>query len=281
MFANLNRRTFLLAAVLCLAGLASPFSAWAEEGAPAAKKKTLDVFAAASLTDAFKTLGKQFEAQEAGVAVVFNFGASNQLRTQLEQGAKADIFVSANKKEMDAAIASKAVADGAAKPFVWNRLVVLVPKDNPGQVATLKDLAKPKLKLVLADKAVPVGKYALDMFDKLAADAEYGPAYKEQALANVVSREENVKAVVTKVRMGEADAGVAYVSDLTGKDSDKLAMIPVPDKFNQIASYPIAPVAKSEQQELAAKFIEYLLSPAGKEVLKANGFIVDPPAGNK
>jgi molybdate transport system substrate-binding protein len=230
------------------------------------------VFAAASLTTAFKEIGRSFEASHPGVTVTFNFGGSNQLRAQIEKGATADVFASANKKEMDAAIAAKVVGAGSERVFVWNRLVVIMPKANPGKIESLKDLARPKLKLVLADKAVPVGRYALNMLDKMAASAEYGTAFKEQVLANVVSQEENVKAVVAKVRMGEGDAGIVYVSDTAGKDGEHLASLPVPDAYNEVAAYPIAPVAASVRKDLGREFVEAVLSPAGNAVLKAHGF---------
>jgi molybdate transport system substrate-binding protein len=266
----------LVALVGCGGGSRSSTEAQGNKAAdtprPPATPQTLTVFAAASLTSAFKEIGTSFEASHPGVTVTFNFGASNQLRTQIEQGATADVFASANKKEMDAAVASKSVETGSDRVFVRNRLVVIMSKGNPAKIESLKDLARPKIKLVVADKAVPVGKYALNMLDKMAASAEYGPAFKEQVLGNVVSQEENVKAVVAKVRLGEGDVGIVYVSDTVGKDGEHLVSLPVPDAYNEIAVYPIAPVAGSARKELGREFIEAVLSPSGKAMLAAHGF---------
>ena len=124
------------------------------------KPVDLTVFAAASLIDAFDEIGLAFEVTHPGVKVVFNLGGSQNLRTQLEQGAQADVFASANQKEMDAVVAAGLVDPGAARTFVTNQLVVVLPAGNPGGVHTLQDLARPGLKLVLADEAVPAGRYA-------------------------------------------------------------------------------------------------------------------------
>src|SRR5205814_976100 len=133
-----------------------------------------------------------------GSKVIFNFGASTQLRTQLEQGARAGVFASANQTEMDRA-KSSGVIGGPDKVFVRNRLAVIVPKANPGQVNDLKDLARPGLKLVTAAPEVPIGVYARDMLDKMSKDAAYGPDFKDRVDANIVSREPNVRQVVAKV----------------------------------------------------------------------------------
>jgi molybdate transport system substrate-binding protein len=231
----------------------------------------LSVFAAASLTDAFKDLGAQFTA-ETGIPVQFNLAGSQQLRAQLEQGAAADVFASASEKEMEAAIAAGLVAAGAEQVFARNRLVVILPKANPAGVASLADLAKPGLKLVIADQAVPVGQYTREMLDKMSLDAGFGPDFGARALANVVSYEQNVKAVVSKVQLGEADAGVAYLTDVTPEAAEKVSALAVPDAFNRVAAYPIAPLAKSQAASAAAEFVRYALSEAGQAVLERHGF---------
>ena len=157
----------------------------------AEEKKDVAVFAAASLTESFTEIGKAFEAAHPGVTVNFSFGASNQLRTQLEHGAKADVFASANTKEMEAAVKAKVIDADTVKTFARNRLVVVMPKENPGKVSALGDLARAKLKFIMADAAVPVGKYTLDMLDKMAQDDAFGAKFKEGVLANVVSREDS------------------------------------------------------------------------------------------
>ncbi|HEX2979760.1 MAG TPA: molybdate ABC transporter substrate-binding protein, partial [Anaerolineaceae bacterium] len=212
---------FILAALLLSActpqatPAATPVTALPTQTAPAVAPaedpnaaQTLTILAAASLTESFTELGDLFEAQNAGVTVQISFAGSQQLAQQLEQGAPADVFASASKKYMEAAVESKRVNADAAQAFVKNRLVVIFPKDNPGEIAALVDLAKPGLKLDLADKSVPVGQYSLDFLDKASQDAGFDSQFRDSVLKNVVSYEDNVKAVVTKIALGEADAGI-------------------------------------------------------------------------
>jgi molybdate transport system substrate-binding protein len=236
--------------------------------------KTLTVFAAASLTESFTEIGKQFEAANPGVKVTFNFAGSQQLRAQLEQGAKADVFASANTKEMTTAIISDSlVVSGTQRTFVTNRLAVILPKSNPGKITSLADLARPGLKLDFADPSVPVGQYALDMLTKMSQDATFGATFKDKVVANVVSREDNVKSVVSKVQLGEADAGVVYTTDITPNAAKDLTTLDVPDKFNVIATYPIAPLKDAPEPKLAGQFVEWVLSSKGQQVLTQYGFI--------
>ena len=232
---------------------------------------TLNVFAAASLTDAFNEIGKQFAAEHAGTEVVFNFAGSNQLATQIGQGAPADVFASANKTQMQAAIDSGRIVSGTQQTFVRNRLVVVTPADNPAQLGSLQDLAKPGIKIVLAAKEVPVGQYALDFLDKAEAEVSLGAGYKEAVLANVVSYEENVRSVLAKVALGEADAGVVYTSDAAVSEGE-VQQIEIPDALNTVANYPIAALNDSASPELAQQFVEYVLAPSGQQVLEKYGF---------
>ena len=205
--------------------------------------------------------------------MTFNFAGSQQLAQQLTSGAPADVFASANKKQMQVAVDAGRIVADTAQPFVHNRLVVIMPSDNPAGITALTDLAKPGLKLVLADAAVPVGQYSLDFLAKASAQPDYTSAFSETVLANVVSYEENVRAVLTKVQLGEADAGIVYTSDISGDARDQIARVDIPDALNVIATYPIAPVSDSAQPELAAQFVELVLSPEGQQVLAAYGFI--------
>jgi molybdate transport system substrate-binding protein len=231
--------------------------------------KTLTVFAAASLTDAFDEIGKEFEAVNPGVTVQNNFAGSQTLRTQIEQGAQADVFASANTKEMDALVAGNFVAADSAKIFLTNQLVVVMPANNPAGVVTLADLAKPGLKVVLAAKEVPVGNYALHVLDKL--NAALGAGFKDQVLANVVSCENDVKQVVAKVQLGEADAGIVYSSDAVA--APELKKIDIPVENNVIAKYPLAALTQSKDPELARAFIAYVLSTDGQSALLKWGFL--------
>jgi molybdate transport system substrate-binding protein len=237
---------------------------------------TLTVFAASSLTEAFTELGKGFEQEHSGVKVVFNFAGSQQLAQQLGQGAPADVFASANNKQMQVAIEGGRVVSGTQQVFVRNRLVVIYPADNPAGLTQLQDLAKPGLQLVLAAKEVPVGQYALDFLDKASQDAAFGSTFKDDVLKNVVSYEENVKAVLTKVTLGEGDAGIVYTSDISGDAASKVSSLAIPDQLNTIAVYPIAPVSDSANQELANAFIQTVLSSSGQAILTKYGFIPIP-----
>jgi molybdate transport system substrate-binding protein len=241
------------------------------------ENKTLTVLAAASLTESFTEMGKMFETQNPGVKVVFSFGGSQQLAQQLGQGADADVFASASKKYMDAAVEAKRVNKEDSKTFVKNRLVVIFPKDNPGGMKELKDLAIAGLKLDLADKTVPVGQYSLDFLDKAVKDAAFGPKFKDNVIKNVVSYEDNVKSVLTKIVLGEADAGIVYVTDITADATEKVSRLDIPDALNTIASYPIAPISDSKNADLAKAFIDMVLSLDGQAVLAKSGFIPAAP----
>lgn len=240
-----------------------------------AQSTSLTVFAAASLTEAFGEIGQQFE-QRYGTSVAFNFAGSQQLSQQLAQGAEADVFASANRQEMNKAITSGAVISGTQQIFARNRLVVIVPKDNPGQINQLQDLARPGLKLVFAAEQVPVGGYTQQALEKMSADPTFGADFQTNVNANVVSQEQNVKSVVAKVSLGEADAGVTYTSDVTPALGDTIATITIPDSFNQIAAYPIAPTnSPPAGKELAQRFVDFVVSPEGQAILDRYNFIVE------
>ncbi len=273
---GLHYLVFLLLALSLVVTGCQPVSVPTSGSAPAASDAgtaplTLNVFAAASLTDAFNEISEQFAAEHPGTDVVFNFAGSNQLATQIGQGAPADVFASANKTQMQAAIDSGYIVSGTQQTFVRNRLVVVTPADNPAQLASLQDLAKPGIKIVLAAKEVPVGQYALDFLDKAEADGSLGTGYKGAVLANVVSYEENVRSVLAKVALGEADAGVVYTSDAVMSEGD-VQQIEIPDALNTVASYPIATLGDSSNLDLAQQFVDYVLAPAGQHVLEKYGF---------
>lgn len=235
---------------------------------PVTASRTLTVFAAASLTDAFIEIGKNFEATRPGVTVTFNFAGSQTLRTQVEQGAPVDVFASASGKEMDTLVAGKFVAEGTPQIFLTNKLVVLLPANNPASLQTLEDLARLGIKLVLAAEEVPVGNYARQSLEKM--NASFGADFKHKVLANVVSNEDNVKQVVAKVQLGEADAGIVYTSDVVA--ALDLKSIEIPVDLNVITKYPIAALTASPNANLAADFIAYVLSPEGQAILTKWGF---------
>lgn len=242
------------------------------EAAPA-EPTILTVFAAASLTEAFTEIGQNFSAVHPGVEVTFNFAGSQQLAQQMGQGAPVDVFASANATQMNVAIDSGRIVTGTQHTFVRNRLVVVTPADNPAGIVALSDLGKAGLKIVLAAKEVPVGQYALDFLDKAAADGSFGAGYKDAVLANVVSYEENVRAVLAKVTLGEADAGIIYSSDVSQEAVSQVQRIDIPDNLNTIARYPIAPLSDSPHAEAAQQFIDYVLSTEGQQLLESYGFM--------
>ena len=267
-----------LAALLvgCAAAPATaPSPTVAAVASPAGPSVELTVFAAASLIDSFTAIGQKFEAANPGTKVTFNFAGSNDLAAQIGKGAPADVFASANLAQLNGLVKSGQIADGASRTFARNRLVVIVPAANPGKITTLADLARPGLKLVLADKSVPVGQYALDFLDKASADPSFGSTYKANVVKNVVSYEQDVKAVVSKISLGEGDAGVVYATDVTPAVADKLGKIAIPDALNTVAAYPIGPIKGSKQLALAQKFVDFLLSADGQAILAQWGFL--PP----
>ena len=265
--------TLLLAVFLIACGTAAtptvvPPSPAAQASAPAAR--TLTVFAAASLTQAFGEIGKAFEAANPGVTVTFDFAGSQTLQTQIQQGAPADIFASASGTNMDTLVSGGFVDKAAPQIFLTNKLVVILPENNPANIQSLFDLSKPGLKVVLGDATVPAGKYARQILDNMSKDPTYGTDFSTKVLANVVSNETDVKQVVAKVQLGEADAGIVYVSDAIAAPT--LKTIEIPTALNVVAKYPIAPLLKSANPDLAGQFITYVLSADGQATLKKWGF---------
>jgi molybdate transport system substrate-binding protein len=237
----------------------------------------ITVMAAASLTDAFEEIGRLYQERHPGVKAVFNFGGSQQLSQQIAQGAPADVFASADSKQMEVAEQSGRVAARDVVAFAHNRLVVILPRSNPAGITRLQDLARPGLKLVIAAEEVPVGSYTMIFLEKASEDAAFGADFKQKVLANVVSYEENVKSVVSKVELGEADGGVVYISDASGAEADKVRQIPIPDALNVSADYPIAVLNDSRHPSLARDFVDLALSADGQAILAKYGFIPVKP----
>lgn len=232
----------------------------------------LTIFAAASLTDAFTQIGDDLRRTNLELTITFNFAGSQALATQLTEGAPADVFASANATQMHAVAAAGLIADEPAV-FVRNRLALVVPADNPAGIETPADLAGDDLRLVLANADVPAGRYAREAICAMGADAAtYGEGFVEALAANIASEEEDVRAVLTKVQLGEADAGIVYVSDVTEDIGADVQIIEIPDDVNILAAYPIASVAGGNEA-LAAAFIAYVLGPEGQATLAEFGFM--------
>ena len=230
--------------------------------------RMLRVYAAASLTEAFTEIGRAFEASHPGVTLMFNFGGSQNLRTQIEQGASADVFASANSMELDALVAAKLIDADAPKVFLTNQLTVILPAGFSTRINSLQDLSRPGLKIILAAEEVPAGKYARQVLYNL--NNTFGADYQEKVLANVVSNEDNIRQVVAKVQLGEADAGIVYISDAIS--APELQTISIPADANVTAEYQIAPPIDAVNPDLAKEFIAYILSPEGQKILKKWGF---------
>jgi len=231
----------------------------------------LVVFTAASLTGAFSEIADMYE-EETGIKVVSNFDGSQALRTQIEHGAYADVFASANNKQMNALKDLGLMNNSSVSIFTRNKLSLIIPKDNPAEISNLRDIVKPGVKIVIGTKDVPVGDYALQIIDKLGNDSAYGPEYKEKVLANIISQETNVNYVVTKIALGEADVGFAYVSDVTLELSSRVSQIEIPDEYNIIAEYPIGITTESRYAAEALDFINLVKSEEGRAVLERYGF---------
>jgi molybdate transport system substrate-binding protein len=212
----------------------------------------------------------EFKDARPGVKVEYSFAGSQVLRTQLEQGAVADIFASADHKNMDILSSEKLVVSNSIQDFVTNQLVVILPPGNPAGIEKLQDLTRPDLKLVLADSSVPAGNYTRQVLTNMSKDPVCGADYSSSVLANVVSNETDVRQVVTKVELGEADAGFVYASDAIAVP--ELLTITIPDQFNVTARYPIAILANSNDPDLALAFIEFIKSPSGQGILSKWGF---------
>lgn len=233
---------------------------------------TLRVFAAASLFEAFNAIAKRFEGDHPGVTVELNFSGSQQLASQISEGAPADVFASADQRQIKTVVQSGRIADGSEQLFAGNQLVLVTPMENPANINSIKDLTRPGLRLVLAAKEVPVGQYSLDFLNKASQDSEYGSGYQEDVLKNVVSYENSVKSVLNKVSLGEADAGIIYLSDLTGAQP-RARGIAIPGKLNISAACVVAPIKDSQHPETAKAFIDFLLSEEGQSMLARFGFL--------
>jgi len=279
-----QRRASWRACILGAAALLS--SVWlpggcrgpAVDAAASSRTEAVTVFAAASLTDVFQKAARSFGESGYNGNVVFNFAGSQQLAGQLREGARADIFASADEAQMQAAVAAGRVKPRDVKTLACNRLEIgygqSAPFSNgaggPSAIESLRKLAQPGLKIVVGTDAVPVGRYTRQFLAAAADDERLGVTFRYGFEANIVSEEQNVRGVLSKLQLGEADAGVVYASDLIGVTG--LQRIEIPSHLNVTATYPIALVQGVKQPEQAAAFIAWLLSEEGAAVLETHGF---------
>lgn len=225
----------------------------------------LSVFAASSLTEAFEDLERGFERSHPTIDVQLAFAGSQVLRLQIEQGAAADVYASANEAHMRALHDARLV--GASQTFASNELVVITPRQNPAGIESLADLPRAS-RIVVGTENVPVGAYTREVLTR-AAEA-LGPEFSETVESNTVSRESNVRHVRAKVELGEADAAVVYRTDAIA--SDRLTVVPIAADFNVRARYPIAITSASQHPNEAAAFVGYVMSPDGQRALASRGF---------
>ena len=235
-----------------------------------ADDRALTVFAAASLRDVFTELGKEFERTH-DTKVTFNFAGSQELRTQIEHGAPADVFAAADEVHMGALVDKKRVV--SPRVFATNGLVVVVADEARDRIRALPDLPLAE-RIVIGGDTVPVGRYTLQMLDK--ANQVLGADFRARVEAKVVSRELNVRQVLAKVKLGEADAGVVYRTDAA--TAKGLATVAIPPELDVVARYPIAVVVDAPHGEWAARWIDHVTGDAGKRALTHAGFVVAPTA---
>jgi len=228
---------------------------------------TLRVMAASSLTEAFQDMAVAFEAASPGVDVQLDFGGSQRLRSQLEFGARADIFASADRLQMEP-LNSAGLLNGAPVDFAANSLVIISVTDGP--VVEMVDLASPAVRLVLAQSSVPAGAYSRQILEKLSQDNN---SFKAMVLENTVSEESNVRNVAQKVALGEADAGIVFQTDVPAAQQEgNIRVIEFPEEAKIAARYPMAVLQEGSETELAEMFLTFVLSNAGQRIMVNHGF---------
>jgi molybdate transport system substrate-binding protein len=261
------RGTRVLALVAAVAMLAASCGG-SSGGSASGRKPTgqITVFAASSLTGAFQKIAADYQAVHPGTTIRFNFGPSDSLATQIQQAGGADVFAPASPTYMQQISSSPGTGD--VQTFARNDLVVIVPAQNPSNVSTLNDIAKPGVKLILAAQGVPVGDYAKQMLSQA--------GILKPALANVVSYEQDDASLVQKIVANEADAAVVYASDVTAQVAPLVHTIAIPSSVNVTATYQIATVTGSSNTTLGQDFVSYVMSPTGQKTLQQFRFL--PPS---
>ena len=232
---------------------------------------TITLFAASSLTDAFQDLTEEFQRQHPELSFRTNFASSAQLAIQITQGANADIFASADERQMQLVTEH---SDPVSEPVVFatNSLVILVPAENPAGVKSVPDLAEPGTELLLANPGTPLRSYSDQVLSLLSERHQDGEIIRQRIMANVVSEEENARQVVAKIALGEADAAFAYRSDAESDLASDSLVIPLPRDLQIEARYPIVLIQNASQGEWGSRFLNFVLSPEGQKILHKWGF---------
>jgi molybdate transport system substrate-binding protein len=257
-----------------LVGACSGAAGSAGTGAIASTTASLTIYGAASLKGVLDRVKTSYETANPGTTLTISTDSSSALETQIEQGAPADVFLSADtstpKKLVD-----KGLADGAAVAFAGNELTVIVPAANPAGIATPADLARAGIKVIAAGDEVPITKYATQLVANLAKQPGYPADFVAACAANVMSKEDNVKAVIAKVELGEGDAGIVYVTD--ARASTNVATVAVPEKANVPVTYAGVAVKASTNAGAARAFLAWIAGPDGQAILSAFGFLSPAP----
>jgi molybdenum ABC transporter molybdate-binding protein len=238
-------------------------------GARAAETTTtLIVLAASNATDPFNDVIAVFDREHPGVTVLSEYAGTQVLATQAEQGAPFDVFVSADKAHVDALAREGLVEDVAL--LSQSHEVIVVPKNNPAGIGSLRDLADKNVKLVVGVPTVPIGAYTRQILAK--ASADFGRDFPERVLAHAVSFETNVKQVLEKVALGEADAGVVYFTDVTAKYGDKVTIVPISHRYEVEAANYIAVASRGSHVELARQLLQTATGPTGRSIFRRHGY---------
>jgi molybdate transport system substrate-binding protein len=263
---TMNQSPWSRVSIVLFALVLTLFGCSKSQPAKPAPPQTISVFAAASLRGPFTMLGEQFHKNNPDFVVSFNFAGTQELRTQLEHGAKADVFASADQKHMNELVKTGQVQSPTV--FVHNEPVIVVAKESVQLVKSLTDL--PFLeRIVLGVPDVPIGRYSIQILER--ASEVYGADFRKQVEAKVRSRELNVKQVLAKVTLGEAQAGIVYRSDVLSQQ-DKVSIVTIDSKINVIAEYPIALTTASTIKDAGQRFVAFVLSKEGQRELSKAGF---------
>lgn len=233
----------------------------------------LTVYGAASLREPLAAIETAYEAATPGTRLTIATDSSATLRTQIEQGAPADLFLSADERN-PRALVDGGLVDGGAVDFAGTALAIVVPPDNPAGLVTPADLARPGVKIVAAGDEVPITGYAEQLLANLAGLPGYPPGFVAACAANVVSREENVKAVLAKVELGEADAAVVYATD--ARSSARVRVVEIPVAANVAARYAGVVLKGSAHVAEAHALLDWLTGPTGSGILASFGFEAGP-----
>lgn len=240
--------------------------------ARADSRQELQVFAASVLAETMGEMERAFEKAHPGTDVKLSLASSSVLRTQVENGARPDVFASADLANM-APLQKAGFIDGKFLPLAHNRLVVVVPSTNRAHINALQDLTRPNLTVVACPPETPIGNYTLQALDKLQKSGRYGADYRKRVEANFRSLEPNVKSALVKVALGDADAGFCYLSDVTPGFAKEVKVIPIPDKYNVEATCYIGVIRGTHHIGQAREFVKMVLSPAGQAILKRHGMV--------